>query len=177
MKCMRFMVLIALFVATLTVAASSDYWLVRDSQLRSKPIFNSGGSRIDQGTAVSVIKSDGVWRKVSAPGGKTGWLPSYELRQSAGVVTQKKDGSVLGMLIRSTSRLFGRSASEDVEQGVVATIGVRGLSEEELKQSKPNYQRVDQIKAWASSAPKARKAASNAGLKAVKVAEIQGASS
>lgn len=174
MKKIHLLTISGLLAVALTAVASSDYWLVRDSQLRSKPVFNSAGSPVSQGTSVTVVKRSGVWRQVQV-GGKKGWMPSYELRQSAGAVTKKQDSSVLGMLMRSTSRLFGRSASNDVERGVVATIGVRGLSEEDLKKSKPNYKAVDQMKAWVSTAKTARKAAGNAGLTAAKVAELKGA--
>jgi uncharacterized protein YgiM (DUF1202 family) len=156
--------------------ASDDYWLVRDTTLRSQPLFSAQGQTLSQGTEVALVKEEGAWYQVSTGAGQTGWLRRYEMRRASGgaTVSRKKESSVLGSLIRSTSRLFGRSASEDIESGVVATIGVRGLSEEELKRAQPDYQRVDQIEQWVASTAKAQKLASNGGLKTRRIESLKG---
>ncbi|MGM0563736.1 MAG: SH3 domain-containing protein [Pseudomonadota bacterium] len=156
--------------------ASDAYWLVRDTTLRSQPLFSAQGQALSQGTEVELVKEEGAWYQVSTDAGQKGWLRRYEMRRASGgaTVSRREESSVLGSLMRSTSRLFGRSASEDVESGVVATIGVRGLSEEELKRAQPDYQGVDRLEQWAANTAQAQKLAANGGLKARRIESLKG---
>lgn len=171
---MRWAVAACVLIWGLPSVAGDDYWLVRETTLRDQPIFSSEGKRVPQGTKIELIKEDGAWRQVSTQAGQQGWLRRYEMRRASGAaVTRRQESSAIGSLIRSTSRLFGGSASEDVESGVVATIGVRGLSEEELKRAQPDYASVDKIDQWVANTASAKKLAANGGLEARRVKALK----
>ena len=140
---MTITLLTGLLCSISTYVSAADVWSVRNTQVRKSPSFSSKKIlSVKKGEQLNKLKRKGGWVYVQS-GNANGWLRSHELRNSKvqfSVSTAKPSliGTIEG-LSRSTASLFGNKASTTTQKSVVATLGVRGLSEDELKNAKPNY--------------------------------------
>jgi hypothetical protein len=114
---------------TLTAAAFAEVGsTIKDTPLRDKPFVDAKTlTNLPARTNVEIIERKGGWTRVKAAG-KTGWVRMLDVRvgqaQAAGK-TSTQDVTALAT---------GRSGSGNI----AATSGIRGLSEEELKNAKAN---------------------------------------
>ena len=138
--------------------------------------------KLDAGTRVSLFQRKGGWREVfSEEKAIIGWVHVYQVRQGdigGSVVTESSEDSRgflsgLAAFSRKASGFFTRGT--DVNSSGTATIGVRGLSDAEIKSAQADFDELARMKKYASSSKRARKFASNGGLKPAKVAHISGA--
>ena len=117
----------------------------RATELKASSSYDSATvSRLASGAAVTVIGRSSGWTQVQA-GTATGWVRAFHLR-IASTVTESSEGSAFGGMFSS---LFGgqrRQASQKT-----ATVGIRGLSEEEMKNAKPNPAEYAKMKRYAAS--------------------------
>jgi hypothetical protein len=141
-----------LLVLTTAVAASSAGVIVRTSMLKDSPAFDAKSvTTLSPGAKVNVLERQGGWQKVNlqASTNVQGWVRTYEVRTdidpgtNPSVVKSKgSDDGVLGGLAglsRASAGLFGnRKKTNNEGSDMVATIGVRGLSEADLKKAKPS---------------------------------------
>ena len=157
----------------LSISAYADVWSVRDTQVRKNPSFSSKKIlSVKKGEQLNKLKRKGGWVYVQS-GNAKGWLRSYELRNSKvqfSVSTAKPSlsGTIEG-LSRSTASLFGNKASTTTQKSVVATLGVRGLSEDELKNAKPNYSALDALAGYQANKQKAQALAAAVALKSTRI--------
>ena len=146
-----------LLLAALALPASAAQLgtVTRQADLRSTP-FSDGKTvtTLKQGTSVEVLKRVGGWYQVKAAG-KDGWVRMWLLRFTGTAAT----GSGSGTLAVLQS---GRAGSTYT----TATTGVRGLSEEELKNAKPDPAALQTVEALATTPADARGFANQAALKA-----------
>lgn len=170
--------LLSLSALTPLALQAADVWAVRDTQLRNSPAFGSAkNATVAKGEKLAVLTRTGGWLNVSR-GTDTGWLRSYEARRNKLNITTSANGQKTGLvgtiqgLSRSTSKLLGSKASQSAKRNVVATLGVRGLSEEQLNQAKPNYKVLDSLDAYKASSTKARTWASKGGLQSASISYI-----
>jgi hypothetical protein len=140
-----------LLVLTTAVAASLSGVIVRTALLKDNPAFDAKSvTTLSPGAKVNVLERQGGWQKVNlqASSNVQGWVRTYEVRtdidpgKNPSVVKSKgSDDGVLGGLAglsRAGAGLFGNRGKSDNERSdMVATIGVRGLSEADLKKAKP----------------------------------------
>lgn len=152
---------VCLLLALLALPASAavqNGTLTRPAELRSTP-YTDGTllKTLPQGTVVEVLKRSGGWYEVKAAGAQ-GWVRMWLLRFSAGAGAgaAARDGVEM---IQS-----GRAGST---YGT-ATTGVRGLSEEELRNAQPDPQALQQVEQLAVAADDARSFARAASLEASK---------
>ncbi|HEY3487101.1 MAG TPA: hypothetical protein VGL10_03465, partial [Gammaproteobacteria bacterium] len=121
--------------------------------LKETASFNAKSfTSLAPGTRVNVLTRQGGWQQVNLQTSPNvqGWVRTYEVRTdiepgtSPSVVKKSKDSDegVLGGLAglsRASTGLFGRRGPESGNSNdMVATIGVRGLSEEDLEKAKPD---------------------------------------
>lgn len=160
-------------------AAGGEGLIVRTAALKQSPSFSSKTLReLPPGARVRLEKRNGGWQQVSiTPEAKImGWVRSYQVRDDieAGqdpLIQNKETGGVLSglsNLSRRTSGLFGRREMEK-NDGLVATIGVRGLSEEDLKNARPNPEELAKLDDYAAQTSAARQFAATGGLKSRKI--------
>ena len=183
----RKILIVALAVAALGAATadSSNALVIRTAMLKSGPSFGTRTVTVlPVGTGVETGTRVGGWQKVtviSGPAEQSGWLRTYQLRNdiatTPALVSQKSDSkrgvlSGLDSLSRSTSALFGRRELEGNSGNMTATIGVRGLSEADLKNASPNAVELQQLKVNAVSDRSALQFAQTGGLKAEKIKEL-----
>lgn len=169
----------------LTAAQSAaDGVIVRTAALKQNPAFHSKTLReLPPGTAVRFEKRNGGWQQIGVlPDEKvTGWVRGYQVRgdvdaERAPLIQNKESGGVLSglsNLSRRASGLFGRREMES-NGDLVATIGVRGLSEEDLKNARPDPEELAKLDSYAAETPAAQQFAAAAGLKSRKIKPLPG---
>ena len=170
--------LISLLCGISAYASAADVWSVRDTQVRKNPSFSSKKILpVKKGEQLNKLKRKGGWVQVQS-GKAKGWMRSYELRNSQVKFSTSNKSSKPGLsgtiegLSRSTASLFGNKASTTTKKSVVATLGVRGLSEDELKKAVPNYTAVDALVSYQSNKQQAKALASAATLKTARIKYI-----
>lgn len=154
--------LVMAFLATIAAAAPAEPVTVeRDSVLRAEPRTDAGvAGNLAKGATGDALARQGAWVQVKS-GAVTGWLYSFNVRFGAvnpGSGNAAGAGSALG-------RVFGPRQ----QVNVTATIGIRGLEEEDLKQAHFDEAQMRQLDAYAASREQAAEQAGKSGLSASRV--------
>lgn len=114
--------------------------MVKADDLKTEPFRDAKTVRLlAAGETLSIVGKDGGWLNVKA-GKATGWVKMLSVRQGAA----KKGAD-------NTSGLLALSSGRAGTGKVVATTGVRGLNEEELKAAKFDAQELQNAEANAVS--------------------------
>lgn len=135
----------------------------RDSVLRAEPRTDAGVvANLAKGASADAVARQGAWVQVKA-GAATGWLYSFNVRFGAiapgsGAGAGSGSGSAPGSVFGPRQRV-----------NVTATIGIRGLDEEDLKQAHFDAGQMQQLDGYAASGEQATAHAGSAGLNAGKV--------
>lgn len=155
--------LLVFFLGCWAVAAQAGEpaYTVRATELKARPFSDAATvANLAERSQVEVVARQGSWTQVEA-NGKTGWVKMLSLRFGD---AQKKSGdSGLGALFNVATT--GSSGS------TVAT-GVRGLSEENLKNPHPAPQELQQLKHYAVGKQEAQRFARAGKLQPQQVAYL-----
>ena len=162
--------------------ASQDGIVVRTAALHAQA--SHGSKRIGQiaaGTEVSIDTRQGGWKKIaSQEQSVSGWVRSYQVRETTAASTEivEPESDSRGFLagLASFSRKassFFKSEKSNTSSGT-ATIGVRGLSEDEIKTAQADFAELEKMKLFASSIKRAGGFAKQGGLSSIKVPHISG---
>jgi len=129
-------------------------YTVRSTEIKQLPYSDATTvATLGEKASVNVMSRQGGWVKINSGKGN-GWVRMLSLR---GDSTAKKSGdSGLQSMIN-----VGRSGSS----GITMTTGIRGLSEEDLKNAHPNPGEFEKLKNYAANKAKAEKFARDAKLK------------
>lgn len=150
-------VLFLLLALSLPALAAQSGTTTRAAELRSSPLADGKLLQtLPPNTKVDVVKRVGGWYEVKTTTGAQGWVRMWLLRFS----TQAGGGAALKENVAVLSS--GRSSSTYT----TATTGVRGLSEEELRNATPDPAAVQALEKLAVTAADARGFASKVPLKA-----------
>ncbi len=162
--------------------ANQDGIIVRLAPVHSEA--SSASPKVGQfaaGTRVSLFGRKGGWKEVfSSSKSLVGWVRSYQVREGvvteqAQVQTPEEDSrgflSGLASFSRKASRFFS-SGSSSTSSGT-ATIGVRGLSEGEIKSAKPDLDELAKMQKYASNRARIDQFVLNGQLDANKVKHIK----
>jgi len=155
MHILRILTLTALLLPGLSLAETGT--ALKNDQIRAEPYSDAKvtGS-IVRNDKVEILTRKGAWLNIKTPKTK-GWVRLLSVKRgSASSGTSASD--VLGLA-------SGRSGTGKV----VATTGVRGLNEEDLKSAKFDEPQVKTLEGNTQTAAQGQKFASEAGLKAAKV--------
>ena len=142
------------------VAFAEPVTLERDSVARAEPRTDAAVvANFPRGATGEAVARQGAWVQVRS-GSATGWLYSFNVRfgAPAGSGDGAGSGSVLG-------RVFGPRQKVNV----TATIGIRGLDEEDLKQARLDSGQLQAMDGFAASREQAEAHAGEAGLQASRV--------
>ena len=139
--------------------------------------------RIEAGTRVSVIERQGGWKLIfSDQKSLTGWVRSYRVRSGyyaeAPKVESESDsrGFLAGLasFSRKASSFFGLGGSDaSPNNDRTATIGVRGLSEEEIRSAVPDFEELEKLDQYASETQRMPAFSSEGQLAARQVAHFE----
>jgi len=174
----KFSLFLLLLVVSLTVKAAPAT-VISDSPLHQSPSLQSSVLvTLITGTKVETIKRTGGWKLVKTEGkrAKFGWVRSYKVRQGNFTIVNREKNvggffSGLAKLSRKASGLFS-SKKKEYNIQTTATIGVRGLSEEEIKNAQPDLKQLALLDSYKVS-PKIASSFSQSGLlKAIKLAHF-----
>lgn len=144
----------------------------RGTELRERA---SGESRVlatlPENAPVTVLNRSGGWTEVDA-GGQRGWVRVFHLRFAATVETgQRTSGSSFFGGVGSALGLGGQKRND---QAKIATIGIRGLSEEELRNASPDPEALRRLQSFRAARADAERFAREARLAAQRVAYEEG---
>jgi hypothetical protein len=123
---------------------------------------------LKENTEVKVLQRGGGWTKVEA-GGQSGWVKVFHLRFPATAATESSGGGFLSGL---SSAIGGKPRTQ---QAGIQTVGVRGLSPEELKNASPDAEALKRMQSYAADRGAAERFAREAKLAEVKVDYNEGA--
>lgn len=160
MKLFKPALLLALLItASIAMAAETGIALKADS-LRAEPYTDAKTSgSLNRGDKLEILGKQGAWLKVKTA--KTsGWVR---------LLSVKRDGGSNNQAAGVLSAASGRAGTGNV----VATTGVRGLSEEDLKSAKFNEAEVKAMESHTQSAEQGQKFAASGGLVATSFASLK----
>lgn len=143
------------FLSTLAFAEAGT--LLKADSLRAKPFGDAEViATLKAGGKVEITARKGAWASVQVPAGKSGWIRLLNVRTGSG---QSGDSGV-GAL----ASLFKTGSS-----GNTVSTGVKGLSEEQLKNAKPDPEEARRLGNYKDTEADARSFARQGKLVAQKV--------
>lgn len=119
---------------------------------------------LPENTPVKVLSSAGGWSRVEA-GGQAGWIRVFHVRH-AGSVESAPSSSGGGLLSSLGSALTGQRSNPRAN---LATTGVRGLSQEDLKNANPDPEALRRMQSYRSDRAAAERFAREGKLAAVQI--------
>ena len=153
---MRQVIVIIFSMLCCTVQADEIAYTVRATLLKEKPYTDARTlSTLEQRSRVVVVSRQASWMQVKTNAG-SGWVKMLSLQFSAAGKQNKKGDSGLRALFNVASGGGGGSV----------TTGVRGLSEEDLKNAQPNPQALQAVQGYAVNKSEAQKFAQAGNLSA-----------
>lgn len=136
--------------------------IARNTDLKDKPFLDATTTaKLSAGSTVSMLKREGAWMQVKTSDGKTGWVKLLNIR--SGSTTQSNNFSGIGSLAK---------VAKTGSSGNTVTTGVKGLSEEGIKNAKPDPKELAKLEQLGISKAEAQRYATQEHLKAQKVAAI-----
>lgn len=162
--------LVMVFLAGIAAVAPAEPVTVeRDSVLRSEPRSDAAvAGNLARGATGDAVARQGAWVQVKSAA-VTGWLYSFNVR--FGAVNPGSSSAGTG-----TGSALGRVFGPRQQVNVTATIGIRGLEEEDLKQAHFDEGQMRQLDGYAASREQAAAQAGKSGLSATRVEYLDGSS-
>ncbi len=150
--------LTAFLLAVGTAIAGEPGTALKGDDLKAEPFRDAKtvGS-LAAGDTVEILKKQGGWFQVKSAKG-SGWVRMLSIRRG-----EARKGSI------DAAGLLGLASGRGGTGRVVATTGIRGLSEEDLKGAKYNEAELKKAESFAATRAEAQKFASNGKLVTRKV--------
>jgi len=152
------------FAATLAgtaVYAQDTGFTNRATELKAEPRTDAPVlATLPEGTGVKAMERQSGWARIEADQ-KTGWVRIFHLRFQS-IVSQSEDsgGSSLLSFLRGPQRAPSKQT---------ATVGIRGLSEEDLKNASPNPEALKKLQSFKADRQSGESLAREAKLAAVRI--------
>lgn len=135
--------------------------LLRDESLRSQPSATASVSaQVSRGTAVDIMTRRGGWLQIRTARAQ-GWVRLLSVRAGQGGSGGAGLGDVVGVATRRSN-----------PSRVVSVAGVRGLSEEQLRQAQFDADELARLDNYTATLSQARSHASKSGLAVVNVPSL-----
>ena len=176
-----------LCVAVILLYAPSGFaetaTIVSSAPLYQHPAYDAPViGQLNAGQSVELKDRSGGWKQVSTSNNgdkNSGWVRSYQVR--TGEITSVKQAptsggflSGLASLSRKASGLFSSNNQDQNRRSdkAVATIGVRGLSEEEIKNASPDFKEMEKMEGFRVSKKSAKNYAGKGQRTSIKLAHM-----
>ena len=154
MKNLLIIALYAFVLATQASMAAENGTALKIDDLKKEPYSDAKNvAQLAAGDKVTILKKEGGWLNVTAAKG-TGWVRMLSIRKG-----EVKSPASLA------ANLKGLSSGRTGTGTVVATTGIRGLNEEELKAAKFNAAQLTLAESFLTTRADAKKFADQAKLK------------
>lgn len=135
--------------------------LLRDETLRAQASATASATgQISRGTAVDIVSRRGGWLQVRTPRAQ-GWVRLLSVRAGRGGVAGAGLNDVVGVATRRSD-----------PSRVVSVAGVRGLTEDQLRQARFDADELARLDQSAVTLSQARNHASKSGLASVNVPSL-----
>ena len=155
MKGTRFSLMLCALLLSGALYAAESGTLLKGDDLKAEPFRDAKTvAALAAGDKVDILKKEGGWYEVKSAKGK-GWVRMLSIRKGD---ARKGGGDAAGVLALAS----GRAGTGKV----VATTGIRGLSEEELKAAKFNEAELKRAESYATGKSEAAKFAASGKLAA-----------
>ncbi len=119
-------------------------------------------------TQVRVVERKGKWHRVIAASNATGWVNMMHLRGEVIVVASNSEPGILSGITGALSA----SGSSGSQKSQGATLGIRGLTAEQLQNAAPNPAALAKVRSFKSDSGEAERFARDASLKKVEASLI-----
>jgi hypothetical protein len=141
-------------------AAAEPVTLVRESALRAEPsLFAATVATVGKGVTGESVGKSGIWINVKTAEG-SGWVFTFNLRHG-GERTAGSGGDA------------GSFVSARPRTQVVSTIGIRGLSEEDLQNAAFDRAEMQRLEAFSATRLEAERHAHSVGLQPAQIEELE----
>jgi hypothetical protein len=164
MNIRRLLATLVLLCAALAVGAQEQAFTNRATDLKDKADGATLKS-LPENTEVKVLQRAGGWTKVDA-GGQQGYVRVFHLRFPATAESTSGSSSGLASVLG-----FGRQRSQST---TIATTGIRGLSQEDLKNSNPDPEALKRMHSYRADTASASNFAREGKLAATRVDYTEG---
>ncbi len=152
---MRLLLLTASLLSGLAMAEPAS--LLKDGEMRTKPLGDAEVVVVLKAREkVEITARKGAWANVQTSKGQTGWVRLLNLRTGSG---QKGDAGV-----GAIASLFKTGSS-----GTTVSTGVKGLSEEKLKNAQPDEEEAKRLDKYKNTSSDARSYAKQGKLSAEQI--------
>lgn len=146
MKIARWSLTLAALLLSGALHAAESGTALKPDDLKAEPFRDAKTvAKLASGDKVDILKKNGGWYQVKSAKGK-GWVRMLSIRKGD---ARKGGGDASGVLALAS----GRAGTGKV----VATTGIRGLNEEELKSAKFDEAELKRAESYASSKSAAAK--------------------
>lgn len=133
----------------------------RESALRAEPSLGASTvATVRKGTRGESLAKSGIWVHVKTPEA-SGWVFTFNIRFGERSAASGGDLSAAGRLVSRPS------------PGVVATIGIRGLSEEDLQKAAFDGEQMRRLDAFAATTDASARRARESGLTSASVEYLE----
>ena len=150
--------LAVLLLASPIAQAGESGAVVKADELKAEPFRDAKTvGKLTTGDKVEILKKDGGWFQVKSARG-SGWVRMLSIRRGEA----RKGGS-------DAAELAGLASGRAGTGRVVATTGIRGLSEEELTAARYNEAELKKAQSYATTRAQAQQFAASGKLAARKV--------
>lgn len=139
----------------------------RATELKAEPSADAATvASLSRETPIVDLGRSTGWIRVQTGDKKTGWVRSFHVSMKGSVSETSSSSGAFSSL----TSLFAPAKRESPK--TISTVGIRGLSEEEMKNAKPNPAEFNKMKSYAASKADAEAAAKRARLSATTVAYV-----
>jgi hypothetical protein len=144
---MRWLLAFCLSWSVFAAHAGETAYTVRSTEVKAKPFSDADTlSSLPEKSRVEVLERKSGWMQIKADGTK-GWVKMLSLRFGDAAAQKKSGDSGLGAL-------FNVAATGG--SGSTVSTGVRGLSEENLKNPHPNPEAMKELQRYATGKKEAQ---------------------
>ena len=152
-----------------SLRAEENARIVRDTVMRAEASFDSEEvMKLATGTEITPLERVRLWVRVSttAANPKTGWVRLNYLRgRPAAAASEPSRSNPFAGFSRSVSGFLSGFGSRRNSRPVqTATIGIRGLTSEELAAARPDHKALTAVAQYTSSDTAAKRFAESGGL-------------
>lgn len=162
MRSLMVFIVALLFVGS--ASAAEEAITLRSTELKAKPYSDAQTLlTLPERSKVEVLQRRASWTQVQSDK-TTGWVKMLSLQLVRGSTQRRADNGLRSLF----------NVAQTGRGGGTVTTGVRGLSEEDLKNAQPNPQALAKAKQYAASKVEAKNFASAGKLKAQQVDYLPG---
>ncbi len=144
--------------------AAEEAYTVRATELKAKPYSDAQTlMTLPERSKVMVVQRRASWSQVKS-GETSGWVKMLSLQLARGATDRRADNGLRSLF--NVARSGG--------SGATVTTGVRGLSEEQLKNAQPDPQALQELERYAADRREAQRFAAEGKLQAQRVDYLAG---